>query len=126
MRPPTQRRRFAGSLSCAREVSAVSGDCWAVARRTLDDLGGLNSYFADEAIQTADFSLRALTAGMRHLCTPRVVVRHRMSAPQSGDPGGAADALDRLLLADAWEPLAKEGDAFHNPNFQQTSPGYQE
>ncbi len=112
---------YAGSLSCVREVSAVPGDCWAVARRTLDDLGGLSPYFAGDHHQTVDLSLRALSAGLRNLCTPRVVVRHRRAAASESQ----SEPLDELLLADAWEPLIKKGDPFHNCNFEQVSPGYQ-
>jgi len=111
---------YAGSLSCVREVSAVSGDCYAVTRRVLDDLGGLSPYYASDHYQAVDFSLRASSRGLRDLCTPRVIVRHRGPALRDAQ----RDALDELLLADAWDPLIKKGDPFHNRNFDQVAPGY--
>jgi GT2 family glycosyltransferase len=111
---------YCGSLSCVREVSSVPGDCFALTRDALDKLGGLNPYLAANHYQAVDLSLRALSAGMRNLCTPRVLVRHRGSRPGDQDH----DALDALLLCDAWRPLLLEGDPYHNRNFKQESPGY--
>ncbi len=123
---PAMRRRqpgtdgYAGSLSCVREVSAVPGDCYAVARRAWGILGGLSPYYAGDHYQAVDYSLRASSRGLRNLCTPRVVVRHR--GPILRD--GPRDALDRLLLADTWDAVLKKGDPFHNRNFVQVAPGY--
>ena len=99
---------YAGSLACVREVTAVSGSCLAVTRETLDQLGGLNEYFATDYWQAVDLSIRAFSAGHRNLCTPRVTVRHRAAAA----PESEAAALDRLLLLDAWEPLIARGDPY--------------
>jgi GT2 family glycosyltransferase len=111
---------YAGSLSCVREVSAAPGDCYAVTRAVWGLLGGLSPYYAGDDYQAVDFSLRAFSRGLRNLCTPRVVVRHRGPALRDG----RSDALDELLLADAWEALIEKGDPFHNRNFAQVAPGY--
>jgi len=111
---------YAGSLSCVREVSAVPGDCYAVTRAVWGLLGGLSPYYAGDHYQAVDFSIRASSRGLRNLCTPRVVVRHRGPALRDG----RSDALDELLLADAWEALIKKGDPYHNRNFAQVAPGY--
>ena len=122
---------YAGSLSCAREVSAVSGDCYALARPVLAVLGALSPYYASDQYQAVDLSLRACAKGLRNLCTPRVVVRRRGAALRDAardgwrDAPAAPDALDALLLADAWEPLLAKGDPFHNRNFAQAVPGYE-
>lgn len=97
---------YAGSLSCVREVSAVSGSCLAFTRGVLDSLGGLDPFYASAYYQAVDLSVRALAAGHRNLCTPRVLVRHRASPPPDDD----SLTLDRLLLLDAWEPLMTAGD----------------
>ncbi len=112
---------YAGSLSCVREVSAVSGECFAVTRRVLDDLGGLNPYFASDYFQGVDLSIRAHSRGLRNLCTPRVVVRHLGAISDSDHP----DRLDQLLFSSAWGPLVDKGDPFHNRNFLPIAPGYQ-
>jgi len=110
---------YAGSLSCVREVSAVPGDCYAVTRRVSDDLGGLNPFYATDYYQAVDLSIRAFSKGLRNLCTPRVLARHREPALSDAQ----RDALDGLLLADAWEPVIGRGDPFHNRNFEQVAPG---
>ena len=112
---------YAGSLCCMREVSAVPGDCFAVARKVLSGLGGLGPYMTDDYYQAVDLSLRASEAGLHNLYTPRAVVRRlKRGAPRTG-----TDTLDALLLLDVWQPLAKRGDPFHNPNFKPVAPGYQ-
>ena len=112
---------YAGSLSCVREVSAVSGDCFALTRRVLDQLGGFSPYYANNSSKAVDFSIRVVSRGLHNLCTPRVVMRHQERAGRDGQ----RDALDKLLLLDVWEPLIKKGDPFHNRNFAQIAPGYQ-
>jgi GT2 family glycosyltransferase len=112
---------YAGSLSCVREVSAVPGDCFAIARSVLDHLGGANRYLIDDHYQAVDLSLRARSAGMRNLCTPRVLVRHYDQQP--ADYQG--DALDAMLVSDAWRQFVQKGDPYHNRNFNQSAPGYQ-
>jgi len=102
----------AGSLSCVREVSAVGGTCYAVARRVLDDLGGPNPYYATDDYQAVDFSLRAMSRGLKNLCTPRARVR-RMQVAESDVAGRT---LDELLLRDAWDPVLRAGDPFWNVN----------
>jgi glycosyltransferase involved in cell wall biosynthesis len=112
---------YAGSLSCVREISAVPGDCFAITRSALDYLGGLNRYLLDDHYQAVDLSLRARSAGMRNLCTPRVLVRHGDEQPSDH----AGDALDAILLSDVWRKFIEKGDPYHNRNFQQSAPGYQ-
>ena len=112
---------YAGSLSCAREVMAVPGDCLAFRQELLSDLGGFDPYLASDHCQAVDLSLRASLRGLRNLFTPRVIVRH------SSRTGRVVlrDTLDGLLLCDTWEPLIKRGDPYHNRNFRQVAPGYQ-
>jgi GT2 family glycosyltransferase len=117
---PADADGYAGSLSCAHEVTAVAGDCFAVTSNRLSDLGGFNPYFASEYHQAVDLSIRASASGLRNLFTPRVIVLHSTKTYAK-----ARDtALDTLLLADVWEPIIKRGDPFHNRNFRQVAPGY--
>jgi len=108
---------YAGSLSCAREVSCVSGECLMISRQKLEASGGLVAYYQDSLYAGADLSLRACTAGFRNIVTPRVILRR--SRPTDGSP------LDRALFADRWGGIAKYGDRCYNPNFSLTSPGYE-
>ena len=116
---PVESDGYAGSLSCAREVAAVSGECFMISRRLFEQLGGPNPQFTDDGYQTMDLSLRAAAAGRRNVCTPRAIVRRRPSETAE------LETLDQLLFTDAWESAIAGGDRFHNPNFKQSSPGYQ-
>jgi GT2 family glycosyltransferase len=110
---------YAGSLSCAREVSCLSGQCMMIARATLEALGGSARYYTNSLFEGADLSLRGFTLGRRSIVTPRAVLR-TVGAP--GIPAGWK--LDRALFADRWAGVSRGGDPFYNPNFALVSPGY--
>jgi len=109
---PAESDGNAGTLSCVREVSAVSNACFAILRERLDELGGLSPYFESTLHQSIDLSLRASARGLRNLCTPRVCLRSQRPATGMSQ----ASDLDQLLLLDAWEPVLKRGDPFWNPD----------
>ncbi len=109
---PPESDGNAGALSCVREVSAVSGACFAILRERLIELGGLSPHFESALHQSVDLSLRASSRGLRNLCSPRVHLRSQRSTE---DMSQTSD-LDRLLLLDAWEPVFKQGDPFWNPD----------
>lgn len=98
----------AGSLSCVREVAAVSGSCFSVRRAVLEELGGFDAYLGSADTLGTDLSLRAFARGLRNLCSPRVVVEEGAGRAGHGD----ARELDRLLLLDAWEPVWRRGDPY--------------
>jgi GT2 family glycosyltransferase len=110
---------YAGSLSCAREVSAVSGECFMISSASLSEVGGLVKYYQTSLFQGADISLRAFTMKRRNIVTPRVRVRKtgKLDAPLGWD-------LDQALFSDRWAALAKCGDPYYNPNFELSSPGF--
>jgi glycosyltransferase involved in cell wall biosynthesis len=117
---PADSDGYAGSLSCAREVTCASGACMMVSRQRLEALGDLVQYYQDSLYQGADLSLRAATAGFRNIVNPRVTLRRL-------DNSSAAEGceLDRELFKDRWGAIAKYGDRYYNPNFKLISPGYQ-
>lgn len=110
---------YAGSLSCAREVTAVSGECFMVSAASFSEVGGAVRYYKTPVFQGADFALRGFTMKRRNICTPRVVLRKTgvLEEPSGWD-------LDRELFWDRWSGLARLGDPYHNPNFVPLSPGY--
>ena len=116
---PTGTDGYAGSLSCAREVTAASGECMMISSSALRNVGGQIKYYATSLFDGADIGLRAFTQGLRNIVTPRVVLIKTGSAVLSGLN------LDRALFADRWSQLIELGDPYHNRNFSQTSPGYQ-
>jgi GT2 family glycosyltransferase/predicted O-methyltransferase YrrM len=111
---PAESDGYAGSLAVVREVSAVSGQCFAISRKDLTELGGLNPYFATDYYQVADLSIRASSRGLRNLCTPRV----RVMCPDPAEQHPNGSVLDRLLLGDAWAAVLRKGDPFWNPHLQ--------
>jgi GT2 family glycosyltransferase/ubiquinone/menaquinone biosynthesis C-methylase UbiE len=118
---PADSDGSAGSLSCAREVSCVSGECLMVSRQSLEAMGGQVRFYQDSLYDGADLSLRAYTAGLRNIVNPRVILRRLTESRTT-----AGGALDRALFADRWGAMAKYGDKFYNPNFVSTSPGYED
>ncbi|MGH8524289.1 MAG: hypothetical protein ACREXY_08750, partial [Gammaproteobacteria bacterium] len=112
----------AGSLSCAREVAAVSGICALASRETLDRLGGLSASYATLRYAWIDFSLKALEHGLSCIVTPQTMVRRAVGQPvepvhQYG--------LDRHILQELWRDRLRAGDPYHNPDFSTSDGGYQ-
>ncbi len=108
---PADSDGYFGSLSCAREVSAVTAACIALRRETYVALGGLREEFRS-IYQDVDFCLRLRARGMRILYTPRARLYHRESLSR----GNHYDALDRALLLDFWGKVIADGDPYFNSN----------
>ncbi|CAN5674776.1 hypothetical protein BH20VER1_BH20VER1_19890 [soil metagenome] len=102
---------YAGSLVCAREVSAVTGACLMTRRALFEEIGGYNEHFFT-AYQDVDLCLRLRERGMRITYTPGAVVVHHESRSRKG----YYDMIDRMLLLDQWELVIERGDPYHNPN----------
>lgn len=102
---PADADGYAGSLSCPREVSAVTGACLAIRRDVLDRIGGWNELYATH-YQDVDLCLRLRRAGLRCLFTPHARLTHH----ESPSRGGRYDFLDRLLLIDSWQDDLAAGD----------------
>ncbi len=117
---PADSDGYAGSLSCAREASCVSGECLMISRQKLEAMGGLVPFYQDPLYGGADLSLMASTAGLRNVVNPRAVLR-RLAESRASD----SSKLDRALFADRWSEITKYGDRYYNPNFIPTSPGYE-
>lgn len=102
---------YAGSLSCAREVSAVTAACMMMRKSLFLDLGGFNEHFFT-AYQDLDLCLRLRDRGLRIIHTPEAVVVHHESASRKK----YYDMVDRMLLLDQWEAVIERGDPYYNPN----------
>jgi GT2 family glycosyltransferase len=101
---------YAGSLSCTREVSAVTGACLLVQRSLFDAVGRFDEHFATH-YQDVDLCLRLRRAGCRNLYTPRAVLLHHESTSR----GTFYDFVDRALLLDAWGDEIAAGDPYYSP-----------
>jgi GT2 family glycosyltransferase len=106
---------YAGSLSCSREVAAVTAACLMVRKSTYDKLGGLNELFGT-IYQDVDFCLRLRRENLSILYVSATRLIHHESASR----GRHYDHLDRALLIDAWAETISAGDPFHDPRV----PGY--
>jgi len=102
---------YAGSLSCAREISAVTAACMMMRRDVYESVGGFNEHFFT-AYQDVDLCLK-VRERRRIIWTPRARFIHHESASR----GTYYDHVDRHLLLDFWEPLIQAGDPYYNPNF---------
>ncbi len=102
---------YAGSLVCAREVSAVTAACLMIRKPLFEDVGGFNQHFFT-AYQDVDLCLRLRERGLRIVYTPQALLLHHESVSRES----YYDMIDRILLLDQWEEVIKRGDPYYNPN----------
>ena len=102
---------YAGSLVCAREVSAVTGACLAIRKPLFEEIGGFNPHFFT-AYQDVDLCLRLRARGLRVIYTPQAVLLHHESISRQS----YYDMIDRTLLLDLWETVIEQGDPYYNQN----------
>jgi GT2 family glycosyltransferase len=106
---------YAGSLSCPREVSAVSMDCMMFRLEDYKQVGGFDEYF-NTSHQDVDFCLRLRKQRKRILYVPDVpLTKYELKD----------DNLDEALLVDTWSEWIKEGDPYYNPNFSRKLKDYE-
>jgi GT2 family glycosyltransferase len=110
---------YAGSLSCARNVAAVTGACLMMRRDDYLESGGMVEYYATH-YQDVDLCLRFLTMGKRIVYEPNAVLVHYEGATR----GDKYDHMDRALLLDTWGDVIARGDPYYNPNFSLDSLDY--
>ncbi|HLA76538.1 MAG TPA: glycosyltransferase [Vicinamibacteria bacterium] len=116
---PAEADGYAGSLSCAREVSAVTGACMMVRKALFEEVGGMNEHYATH-YQDVDLCLTLLDRGRRNIFTPRAGLFHFESATRSS----RYDLVDRVLLLDRWQDRIEAGDPFFNPHFDLSRTDY--
>lgn len=102
---------YAGSLACAREVSAVTGACLIIRKPLFDEIGGFNEHFFT-AYQDVDLCLRLRARGLRVICTPQALLLHHESISRQS----YYDMIDRMLLLDQWQHIIERGDPYYNRN----------
>jgi GT2 family glycosyltransferase len=102
---------YAGSLACAREVSAVTSACMVMRRTLFHEMGGFNEHFRT-IYADVDLCLSLRESGRRIIYTPQATVIHHESITRKN----SYDMIDRMLLLDRWEDLIQQGDPYYNPN----------
>jgi glycosyltransferase involved in cell wall biosynthesis/uncharacterized protein YoxC len=108
---PAYTDGYLGSLSCAREVSAVSEDCLMISRELFEKIGGFQDFLSGSYCGV-DLSLRLTISDLRVLFIPAAVLRFQ----NGGKKENFEDPLDRALFIDKWHNLIVKGDPFYNPN----------
>ena len=103
---------YAGSVSCAREVSAVTAACMMMRRDLYEKLGGFNQHFFT-AYQDVDLCLTLRSQNKRIIFTPHARFVHHESLSR----GKEYDFVDRFLLLDLWGALINKGDPYYSPQF---------
>ncbi|MGI8482288.1 MAG: glycosyltransferase [Chthoniobacterales bacterium] len=108
---PSDVDGYAGSLACAREVSAVTAACMMIRKALFDELHGFNEHFFT-IYQDLDLCLRLRDLGLRIIQMPQAVALHHESVSRKT----YYDMVDRMLLLDQWEPVIERGDPYYNRN----------
>ena len=116
---PSDVDGYAGSLVCAREVSAVTAACMMLKKHDFKQIDCFNEHFFTH-YQDVDLCMHLIKAGKRIIFTPRAILVHHESATRRA----YYDVIDRQLLLDQWESYIEKGDPFHNRNFDITSYDY--
>jgi O-antigen biosynthesis protein len=116
---PADADGYAGSLSCAHEVTAVTAACLMMPRRFFDEIGGFTEEFFTH-YQDVDLCLRVRKKGLRILFTPFSRLLHCESVSR----GDFYDHLDRDLILDVWGEVLEKGDPYYNINFDRSHVDY--
>ncbi|MER3433451.1 MAG: glycosyl transferase family 2 [Leptolyngbya sp. ERB_1_1] len=103
---------YAGSLSCSREVSALTAACLMLKRSDFEAIGGFNEHFFTH-YQDVDLCLQLIKRGRRNIYTPHSVLIHHESKTRKA----YYDIVDRMLLLDLHQHYIDAGDPYYNPNF---------
>jgi glycosyltransferase involved in cell wall biosynthesis len=100
---------YAGSLSCAREVSAVSAEIVVLRRSAVASYLSVIPAYRSADFLVADLVLRATQSGLRAICVPQVRARCQESSVRH--------RFDTMVFKDIWESELS-GDRYYNPNFR--------
>jgi GT2 family glycosyltransferase len=103
---------YAGSLVCAREVSAVTAACMMVTSQDFQAVGGFSEHYFHH-YQDADLCLKLVRLGKRNIVVPRATLIHHESVTRKE----YYDLVDRYLLLDQWQDYIESGDPFYNSGF---------
>ncbi len=99
-----------GLATVTREVSSVTGACFAVRRDVFDRLGGFDT--AHSVVNNdLDFCLKARAAGLSVIYTPHATLMHHELASRAD----IEDTFDIARFDGAWRRTFLLGDPYHSP-----------
>ena len=110
---------YAGSLTCLREVSAISDACVMARRQTAMLRAADEEAFQAGYYRMAHRSARLKASAGNCVCNPRVTLR-RITLSLAPN----ARTIDSMLFANLWHHAIAAGDPFHNPGFSRSGSGY--
>lgn len=111
---------YYGSLSCAREVSAIGMDCMLLRRSTFDQLGGFEEAYRRQ-FQDDDLCLRLRRRGLSVVSAPGPkTIDHASEARRRSD----FDVIDRALFVDRWWERLEAGDPYYSASFFRAAADY--
>ena len=110
---------YAGSLSCSREVSAVSAACLMVRKDLYMQVGGMHEGFGT-IYQDLDLCLKLRELGRTILYAANATLCHHESVSR----GSRYDFVDREVLLDRWGHLLGKGDPYFNRHFTRNTHDY--
>ena len=114
---------YAGKLSYAQDMLAVTGACMMMRRDIWEITGGFDEELAI-GFNDVDFCLRVVKAGFRIIWTPYAELYHYESKSR-----GLADTVKKRAIAvreseimhARWSKELENGDPYYNPNFSLNS-----
>jgi GT2 family glycosyltransferase len=102
-------------------LSAVSGACLAVWKKTFEQVGGMDEKFST-SLYDVDFCLRVKTLGLRNVWTPFAELNLPRCLPDVAVVGRNERMQYDLLFRSRWASWL-EHDPAYNPNLSLEAPG---
>jgi O-antigen biosynthesis protein len=117
---PAHSDGYYGSLSCAREVSALGMDCLLIRRSDFDRVGGFEEAYSRQH-QAHDLCVRLAELGLSCVCAPGPpTITHSTEAQRLAD----FDVADRALFVERFYERLQGGDPYYNRGFFRAAADY--
>ena len=111
---------YYGSLSCAREVSALGMDCLLIRRSDFNRVGGFEEAYSRQH-QAHDLCMRLAKLGLSCVCAPGpLTIAHFTEAQRLAD----FDVADRALFVERFYERLQAGDPYYNRGFFRVAADY--
>ena len=117
---PADSDGYYGSLSCAREVSALGMDCLLIRRTDFDRVGGFEEAYSRQH-QAHDLCMRLAKLGLSCVCAPGpLTITHSTEGQRLAD----FDVSDRALFVERFYERLQAGDPYYNRGFFRAAADY--
>ena len=117
---PADSDGYYGSLSCAREVSALGMHCLLIRRSDFDRVGGFEEAYSRQH-QAHDLCMRLANLGLSCVCAPGpLTIANSTEAQRLAD----FDVADRALFVERFYKRLQAGDPYYNRGFFRAAADY--